>query len=212
MTLTLIPGKPHPVTSEAETLSIIRDVAGNLDQPPLEVRPKRVVTHPARPLAQRPKALKFAPLEAPEEFEEPATEEATPKAKRAWRFKNPVKRWHVAIVLSVVTLVVAPKLVLFTALFALLMLVMVFYIAGAEQIWRGVVLALHDLAETDPRRAARIRMRLDRVADRWDRILDRFPAGSVDALYMPDFQALSLDEARNEARLNERLERLREGC
>jgi hypothetical protein len=50
------------------------------------------------------------------------------------------------------------------------------------------------------------------MADRWDRFLDRFPQGSVDSLYMPDFQAISHDEARDEARLKQRLERLREGC
>lgn len=211
MTMQMIPGKPHPVTSEAETLSIIRDVAGNEDRAPLPVRPKRVVTHPARPMTQRPKAMRFAPLEAPEDaIKTSAPLMATPKERKP--FRNPIKRWHVLFVTFAVALAVVPKAVLFLTLFAVLMVAMIFYFAGSEQIWRGVVLALHDLAETDPRRAARIRLRLDQMAIRWDRFLDRFPSGSVDRLYMPDFQALSQEEARDEARLKLRLERLREGC
>lgn len=209
MSMTLIPGKPHPVTSEAETLSIIRDVAGNEDRAPLPVRPKRVATRPARPVAARPKALRFAPL---------ATEDEAPAAKPVktpWRMPRlslPIKRRHFLFVGFVAAVYFVPKIVAFTLVFSLLMVVMAFYIAGGEQIWRGVILGLHDLADRDPRRAARIRHRLDTLANGWDQFLDRFPTGSVDRLYMPDFQALSMDEARNEVRLKERLERLREGC
>lgn len=209
MSLTLIPGKPHPVTSEAETVSIIREVVGNEDRAPLPVRPKRVASRPARPVMERPKALRFAPLAAAED----APKVKAQKVPRSMpRISLPIKRRHFLLIGFVAAVVFFPKVVVFSVLFSLLMVVMAFYIAGGEQIWRGVILGLHDLAERDPRRAARIRYRLDKLANTWDGILDKFPTGSVDSLYMPDFQALSLDEARNEVRLKERLERLREGC
>ena len=207
MTLNLIPGKPSPMTSEAETLSIIRSLAGNKDHAPEPVRPRRVATRPARPIQQRAKAQTFEPLAAPDE-----DAKAKPVAREKRRFQWPLRRQHYIMVALIVSAVLFPRLTLFALVTVVTLLLLSIYIAGGEQIFRGIVLALHDLAETDPRRAVRLRAKIDRFITGWDSVLDRFPAGTVDRLYMPDFQAISYDEARNEARLKERLERLREGC
>ena len=44
----------------------------------------------------------------------------------------------------------------------------------------------------------------------WDGVLDRFPEGSVDALYFPDLQAIAQRDAAHEVAMDNRLRRMRE--
>ena len=57
---------------------------------------------------------------------------------------------------------------------------------------------------------ARLCSPLDDFAMCWDAILDRFPEGTVDALYMPDFGELAAADVRHDAVMERRLESLRE--
>lgn len=44
---------------------------------------------------------------------------------------------------------------------------------------------------------------------KWDAVLDRFPEGTVDGLYLPDFGEMAEAEARHDAALDRRFDRLR---
>ena len=116
-------------------------------------------------------------------------------------------RKHLALAALAALVVFKPFWVLGFIGVSLLLLALAFAAIGGETIWRGVMLALHQLSDRDPERAINLRRRLDRFAVKWDAFLDRFPDGSVDGLYMPDFQVLSAEEARNEARFVNRMER-----
>ena len=50
-----------------------------------------------------------------------------------------------------------------------------------------------------PQRANRFARRVDKVAVLWDGVLDRFPEGMVDGLYLPDFQSILAAEERHDA-------------
>ena len=45
---------------------------------------------------------------------------------------------------------------------------------------------------------------------KWDAVLDRFPEGTVDGLYLPDFGEMAAAEARHDAALDRRFDRLRD--
>lgn len=79
---------------------------------------------------------------------------------------------------------------------------------GMERIWQSVVAYLEDMQERDPAKGALWKARLDRFAQRWDQVLDMFPDGSVDALYLPDLQAQADQQARHAAALEDRMSRL----
>ena len=123
-----------------------------------------------------------------------------------------IRRKHLLFAVVLCLMILKPHWFVLGAVGVAALIMAAFLLIGAERIWRGVMLALHELSETDPGRAVRIRLRLDAFAMRWDAVLDRFPDGTVDGLYMPDFQVLSQEEARAEARLNERLQRISEQC
>ncbi len=78
---------------------------------------------------------------------------------------------------------------------------------GMDPIWNRIMRRLHKLDETNPKRAAEMRKRLDRVAGKWDRILDMLPDGTVDSLYFPDLQT-SESLAQEDAALQARLDRM----
>lgn len=207
---TYIEGKPHTVGTEAETLEMVRGVLTEVEDNASE-KPRALKFHQAAKAKSMRKARArrsaiYTPIPTDEE-----------PAKRAFRLPtlrlpnlglNRIKRKHVAAAALVALALIKPLWVLFAVLALVLLIAAAFYFAGGEKIWRGVMLALHNLSDTDPDRAVRIRARLDRFAVKWDTFLDRFPDGMVDGLYLPDFQVLSQDEALNEKRIAERLERL----
>ena len=83
-----------------------------------------------------------------------------------------------------------------------------FMIFGSDRVW-GVVLALLDRVEAiSPKRADRLRDRLDDFACRWDSFLDRFPEDYVEAFYMPDLQAMKEADDAYHAALDSRIDRM----
>ena len=95
---------------------------------------------------------------------------------------------HVVLAAGALMLVVRPHWVVMGAVALVAMVLGAFLIAGPDRIWRAVLARLSALEARDPKRAMRVRTRLDRLACRWDAILDRFPEGWVHGLYMPDVQ------------------------
>ncbi|KEJ87807.1 hypothetical protein [Sulfitobacter donghicola] len=92
-------------------------------------------------------------------------------------------------------------------LFALIM-VGVFLILGYDGFWQSVMKISRWYANRRPERAAAMHQRLDRFAVRWDAILDRFPEGTVDGLYLPDFGELASADSRHDKAMERRLDGL----
>lgn len=117
---------------------------------------------------------------------------------------------HIALACLTLFVLMRPWLVLGMLILSVIVLIGVFLIAGYDGFWQGVVRASRWYANRRPSRAAAIHTRLDRFAVRWDSILDRFPEGTVDALYLPDFGDLAQADARHGEALDRRLAGLNE--
>ncbi len=221
MSYTFIPGKSHPVGTEAETLNAVRSALTEFE----DEKPVLPTVFGGKPrLVRRSKAELFAPLAEDDDtgsseklsslrermgfngmIEAPKRLAQLPIPERLKQMSMP-KRKHVAFALMAALILIRPMWAFFAVLIVVSLVALAFFTLGAETIWRGVMLALHQLSDKDPKRAVRIRKRLDAFAVKWDTFLDRFPEGSVDQFYMPDFQVLSAEEARNEARFQNRME------
>lgn len=81
-------------------------------------------------------------------------------------------------------------------------------IFGADKVWGGLMRFYSRFAARFPERAQRISSKMDRVAMRRDSMLDIFPDGMVDGLYLPDFQSIQEAEDRHEAVVDARLSRM----
>ncbi|MGC1497181.1 MAG: hypothetical protein WA790_15330 [Sulfitobacter sp.] len=86
----------------------------------------------------------------------------------------------------------------------------IFLILGYDGFWRRAMGLARWYARRRPARSAELHRKLDSFAMKWDGVLDRFPEGSVDGLYLPDFGDLADVEARHDAALDRRFEGLRE--
>ena len=117
---------------------------------------------------------------------------------------------HIVLGALALLVLLRPWLVIGLTVLALLILVGVFLIAGYDGFWKGAMKLGRWYASRRPARAAVLHARLDRFAVRWDAILDRFPEGSVDALYLPDFGDLATAEDRHAEAMERRLSGLHE--
>lgn len=117
---------------------------------------------------------------------------------------------HIALAAAVLLVVMRPWLVIGLIVFSIIVLIGVFLIAGYDGFWHGVVKASRWYAKRRPSRAAILHARLDNFAVRWDAILDRFPEGTVDGLYLPDFAELATADARHDEAVERRLAGLQE--
>ena len=112
---------------------------------------------------------------------------------------------HIALAAVVLLVVMRPWLVLGLTFLLLFVMIGVFLFAGYDGFWQGVIKVSRWYAKRRPERAAIVHARLDRFAVRWDAILDRFPEGTVDALYLPDFGDLATADKRHAEAMERRL-------
>ena len=117
---------------------------------------------------------------------------------------------HIVLACLALFVLMRPWLVVGLLILSVIVLIGVFLITGYDGFWQGVVKISRWYARRRPSRAAAIHARLDRFAVRWDSILDRFPEGTVDALYLPDFGDLAQADARHGEALDRRLAGLNE--
>ncbi|KIN73898.1 hypothetical protein [Sulfitobacter guttiformis] len=117
---------------------------------------------------------------------------------------------HIALAGFALLVLLRPWLILGLMLVLVFITVGVFLIAGYDGFWHGVVKANRWYASRRPARAAVLHARLDRFAMRWDAVLDRFPEGTVDGFYLPDFGDLATADARHDEALKRRLASLNE--
>ncbi|SPH22548.1 hypothetical protein ASD8599_03290 [Ascidiaceihabitans donghaensis] len=116
---------------------------------------------------------------------------------------------HVVLAVFALVLVFRPHWVLLSLALTLFLTIGAFVCFGADRVWGMLMIAFQRFSQRRPEQAARLGSKMDAFALRWDALLDRFPEGSVDGLYLPDFQALSTrDDAHAEA-MDARLAQMR---
>ncbi len=114
-------------------------------------------------------------------------------------------RSHVVIAALLAVVVLRPWLVLGLLILTTIIMIGVFLMVGFDGFWHGVMRASRWYAKRRPSRAAAVHAKLDSFAMRWDAVLDRFPEGTVDSLYLPDFSELASADARHDAAVERRL-------
>jgi len=134
---------------------------------------------------------------------------ATADLKSKLRGYRP-KPKHILIAAVVLLVLFRPWLVAGLLFITAFILTGVFLILGYDGFWHRAMGAMRWYAERRPARAEALHQRLDTFAMRFDAFLDRFPEGSVDGLYLPDFGEMEKAEARHEAALDRRFDSLRE--
>ncbi|MFG6583699.1 hypothetical protein [Sulfitobacter sp. 1A12779] len=117
-----------------------------------------------------------------------------------------------AVILSLLALAVVlrPWLVFGVLLVTVFVVLGVFLALGYDGFWQRAMALGRWYAARRPERAAALHARLDAFAMKWDAVLDRFPEGTVDGLYLPDFGEMAAAEARHDAALDRRFDRLRD--
>lgn len=104
--------------------------------------------------------------------------------------------------------ILRPHVFVIGAIVALFVIGGAFAVFGGDAVWGGAMRCFTRFANIAPTRAARLAKRMDTFALRWDALLDRFPDGSVDGLYLPDFQAQTKADEHHAAVMSERLARM----
>jgi hypothetical protein len=87
----------------------------------------------------------------------------------------------------------------------------IFLMLGYDGFWRRSMKAARWYAKRRPARAVELHRKLDAFAMKWDAVLDRFPEGTVDGLYLPDFRAAEHAQVQQDAAIDRRLSQIREG-
>lgn len=117
---------------------------------------------------------------------------------------------HIVLACLALLIVFRPWLVLGLIFLSLFIMTVIFLILGYDGFWRRAMGLARWYARRRPARSAELHRKLDDFAMKWDAVLDRFPEGSVDGLYLPDFGDLAEAEARHDATLERRFDSLRE--
>ncbi|MEM6373902.1 MAG: hypothetical protein AAF727_14135 [Pseudomonadota bacterium] len=221
-----IPGRPQTATDE-ETMSVIRSILTEENS-----APDVPTAAAAKVTAQKPTQRAFVErkgentprrraddLPALQDVVEETAAAPAPRRPvrsvlralvavlRRLRAFRPTTR-HLALASLALLTVLRPHWVVVGAVLCLAMVIAMFLIAGADRVWRGVNVYLNRVDARDPQRATELRTRLDSFACRWDAVLDRFPDGMVDGLYMPDFQDMQANDAAHADAMAERLSRM----
>ena len=117
---------------------------------------------------------------------------------------------HIVLACLALLIVFRPWLVLGLLFLTGFIVTAIFLILGYDGFWRRTMGAARWYARRRPARSVELHRKLDTFAMKWDAVLDRFPEGSVDGLYLPDFGDLAEAEARHDAVLDRRFDSLRE--
>jgi hypothetical protein len=182
------------------------------DQPPAPPGPE---TPTAEPLLSTHKASRFPDLTEADSRPSLAASMKRRKPSLQSRFKlqvpsyRPTRR-HIVLALLALTVLLWPWLVLAAVLLLVMLLTGAFLILGYDGFWRRAIGVAKWYARRRPAHADRLHRKVDRFAMKWDAVLDQFPEGTVDGLYLPDFGVWAEAEARHDAALARRLDGLRE--
>jgi hypothetical protein len=168
----------------------------------------------AAPRVARPTARKadrvFPPLPEAERGAAPRRRPSDGLRARIRAIGYRPRPMHVVLLCLALLVLFRPWLVAGVLFLMLLTLTGVFLTLGYDGFWRRAMALARWHARRDPARSVELHRRLDSFAVRFDALLDRFPEGTVDGLYLPDFGDLAESEARHDATLDRRFETLRE--
>jgi len=214
-----------PVELERNALSAIRNVmVEDAPEPPRRARKREAVdlaraeaadaqdmarNSTPRPRVKSERLQAAAPLAAQEKMQAPKSGRLD--AARASLSSYRPSRRSVMIASAVLFVLLFPWLVFWTVFLSVFVLVGVFLALGHDGFWLRVTDLVQAYTSRFPERAGPLHRKLDAFAMKWDTILDRFPDGSVDGLYMPDFNDLAQAESRYDAALDRRFADLRGG-
>ncbi|KIN65965.1 hypothetical protein Z946_688 [Sulfitobacter noctilucicola] len=223
------PDAGPPSDLDPNALAAIRELLHTEATEPVQPAPERQTEAPAQavpvaPVAPRRTRSAAAPLEAPavspkgqpqqEAFadlpNEPVRRAAAPGLKARIMSYRPTPK-HMILFSIALLVLFRPWLVIGLFFLSLFVMVGVFLILGYDGFWRRAMGLARWYAQRRPSRAAELHQKLDAFAMKWDAVLDRFPEGSVDGLYLPDFGELEAAESRHDAALERRFSDLREG-
>ncbi|UWR22939.1 hypothetical protein [Sulfitobacter sp. S190] len=226
-------GDPPETELDADSIAAIRDLMAQtvaVDAAPVAANAPVEATAEAEAVA----APRHAPRKADSfpELEEPVAAEPvaaprkrlslrrTPKPPRARakdtaakarapmldkvRSYRPTRR-HIILAALLLVVVLRPWLVLGLVFLSLFILAGVFLMMGYDGFWHGAMKLGRWYANRRPARAAELHRKLDAFAMRWDAVLDRFPEGTVDGLYLPDFGEMATAQARHDEAVDRRL-------
>jgi len=129
----------------------------------------------------------------------------TPSFARVLRH---ITRRRLAAIACIAIVVMYPGTVVLSGLAAIICVIGAFLLFGADRVWATVSQGLARYQKRAPKRASKLMDRLDDFAVHWDNILDRFPEGSVDALYLPDFASYEIERQERESAMDQRLDRM----
>ncbi len=221
--------KPQPKTDAAEldpnSLAAIRSLLAGEDEtaPSPEAKPvQATAAHSAAP-AKEAKRDRLSPLAPQAQVDAAPGKTVKPprpkgetmfgmiKAKVTARVRGyRPKPKHIILVSLALLVFFRPWLVIGLLFLFAFVLAAVFLILGYDGFWRRVMQVSRWYARKHPSRSVELHRKLDNFAMRFDAFLDRFPEGSVDGLYLPDFGDLAEADARHGEALDRRFENLRE--
>ncbi|MBB3993114.1 hypothetical protein GGR95_000742 [Sulfitobacter undariae] len=160
-------------------------------------------------LRRKPKAAK------PKAIPKPKAQKAIPAAPRdsanigdglISRLKGyRPKPAHIALACLVLFTVFRPWLMAAILFLMVFTVVGVFLVLGYDGFWQAALKIGRWYANRRPERAVELHARLDRFALKWDAFLDRFPDGTVDSLYLPDFGEIATADDRHSEAVERRL-------
>ncbi len=201
-------------------------------QPVAERRAERTADAAAaapapKPQRVRPAELAARPAATPQRVQaevasDPDAQAAAPRARRKLEGGGLVdtlkarvtgyrpKPKHLILGSLALLILFRPWLVAGILFLGLLVTLGVFLILGYDGFWRRAMGVARWYARRRPSRAGELHRKLDNFAMKWDAILDRFPEGSVDGLYLPDFGDLATADARHDEALDRRFSNLNE--
>jgi hypothetical protein len=218
---------------DADALAAIRSMIAEAPRPDPVAQPVRgseapqqavtIARMPTRPTSAEGDAMHKRTEQAPPE---PAEQSAVPAEALADHVPGGLSRLLARVKDKVADIRVTPKRVALVALVALilfwpwLMVGILFFCAfivtaifltlGYDGFWRRAMGLGRWYARRRPAHAAVIHEKLDTFAMRWDAVLDRFPEGTVDGLYLPDFGEMAIADSRHDAAMERRLNAMRE--
>lgn len=193
-------------------------------EPPLEVAAPRKKAEafppldsagasPVEDLRPAPAKRRFSLRRSPKPTPQPAAPKAASQAAATGAVGSVLARVkayrptpaHIALAAFVLLVLTRPWLVLGLTVLFLFIMVGVFLIAGYDGFWQGAIKLGRWYANRRPERAAILHARLDSFAVKWDAVLDRFPEGTVDGLYLPDFGEIATADDRHAQAMERRL-------
>lgn len=196
---------PRENTPDA-TLHAIRSVLTDVE--PTVPVPAKKVADVATPVITDVSPAKAAP--AKPAISKPALPFQVPSrdaiARKVTQFRP--RSVHVVMLAVLLLLVLRPQWVVLGVFLSAFLTLGAFACLGTDRVWGFVGNRFKSFARRHPERASRIGSKLDSVALRWDAFLDRFPDGSVDGPYLPDFQAQNCREEAHDAAVDARLARM----